>query len=636
MTPDPIILILEDERSQILTLQAQLAGLGKLVEFMTPEPALKYARANRCDAAIVDVRLARSEMDGIAFLRALREFDKDLAIIIRTANDSDQIADRAIELRAIKRAVKSKTTLAELRHSTEQAIRETRERRETTQSAREAGVTKEKLAEALGGYDLRLAAADLHRGLVHQLRNQLTVLSALSSLLNADARRDGHAEFEEHARRSASLVGKMVDSVNAFLDGPFGVGSAAARAPVNLCLGALRQFFVGVERWSADNKTFGLRDLLSDTLVECAPLELLNGLRHLVEFFFLRAAAGGGDDARRRDRALDGPDGRAARVFRLRPEPRGDPPGPPLRDLPGLGRAAGGDDGGDPRRLRLRPRRRPDRQPACPGRRALGGPGRGVSGQAGLRGLHGRDGISGGAMSKAPSQEMPGGGDAWAHERLAAVAYIASLIGHEARGRLATLRAALELLQAGMEANLSAEYRASLLHEFDVFIGDFNVGLDMLRCDSTVMEPVSARELVLEAVGTIQPLAARSGISLTPFFRHSSDILLTDRRLLRVTLLNLLRNAIEALPGAAEPQIEVRVTGDAGWLQLEIADNGPGVPLDKREKLFLRLDKEGQAGAGFGLSICRDALLQLGGTISHVSPPGEPGACFRVRVPIGT
>ncbi len=292
MTPDPIILILEDERSQILTLQAQLAGLGKLVDFMTPEPALKYARANRCDAAIVDVRLARSEMDGIAFLRALREFDKDLAIIIRTANDSDQIADRAIELRAIKRAVKSKTTLAELRHSTEQAIRETRERRETTQAAREAGVTKEKLAEALGSYDLRLAAADLHRGLVHQLRNQLTVLSALGSLLSTDARRGGNAEFEEHARRSASLVGKMVDSVNAFLDGPFGVGSAASRAPVNLCLGALRQFFVGVDRWTADRKSLVLRDLLSDTLVECAPLELLNGLRHLVEYFFVRAAPG--------------------------------------------------------------------------------------------------------------------------------------------------------------------------------------------------------------------------------------------------------------------------------------------------------------------------------------------------------
>ena len=292
MTSDPIILILEDERSQILTLHAQLAGLGKLVEFMAPEPALKFARGHRCDAAIVDVRLPRSNMDGLAFLRALREFDKDLAIIIRTASDADDIADGAIELRAIKRAIKSKTTLAELRRSTQEAIRETRERRETTQNAREAGVTKEKLAEALGGYDLRLAAADMNRGLVHLLRNQLTALSALASVLKEDAGRSHNAEFEAHAARSAGLVGNMVDSVNAFLDGPFGVGSAASRAPVNLCLGALRQFFFGADRWTAEGKSLQLKDLLSDTFVQCAPLELLNGLRHLVEYLFLRAATG--------------------------------------------------------------------------------------------------------------------------------------------------------------------------------------------------------------------------------------------------------------------------------------------------------------------------------------------------------
>ena len=292
MTPDPIILILEDERAQILALRAQLAGLGKLVEFMAPEPALEFARVNSCDAAIIDVQMPRAEMDGLAFLRALRLFDKDLAIIIRTGSDSDQIADGAIELRAIKRAVKSKTTLAELRRSTQEAIKETRERRETTRNARDTGETKTKLAEALGTYDLRLAAADVHRGLVHTLRNQLTALSALASVLKADSLRSQDPAFEEHARRSAGLVGSMVDSVNAFLDGPFGDGSAATRAPVNLCLGALRQFFRGVDRWTTEGKGLTVRDLLSDTMVECAPLELLNGLRHLVEYFFVRSAAG--------------------------------------------------------------------------------------------------------------------------------------------------------------------------------------------------------------------------------------------------------------------------------------------------------------------------------------------------------
>jgi CheY-like chemotaxis protein len=292
MKPDPIILILEDERAQILTLRSQLTGLGKLVEFMDPEPALEYARANRCDAAIVDVRMRHSEMDGLGFLRALRQFDKDLAIIIRTASDSDHIADGAIEFRAIKRAVKSKTTLAELRQSTQQAIQETRERREITRNARDTEAMKGKLAEALGSYDLRLAAADVNRGLVHLLRNQLTALSALASVLKEDAARGGDGAFAEHARRSAGLVGGMVDSVNAFLDGPFGESSEILRAPVNVCLRALVQFFRGAEKWAAEAKRLTLRDLPSDTLVECAPLELLNGLRHLVEYFFLRAAAG--------------------------------------------------------------------------------------------------------------------------------------------------------------------------------------------------------------------------------------------------------------------------------------------------------------------------------------------------------
>ncbi len=291
MTSDPVILVLEDERAQILTLRSQLAGLGKLAEFTDPEPALEYARLHPCDAAIVDVRMPRSTMDGLAFLRALREFDKDLAIIIRTASESDQIADRAIELRAIKRAVKSKTTLAELRSCTQEAIRETRERRETTRNARDTQATKTRLVEALGAYDLRLAAADVHHGLVHSLRNRLTALSALASVLRVDAARGGSRAFADHARRSAELVGGMVDSVNAFLDGPFGDGSEASRAAVNVCLAALRQFFDGAERWVAEGKRVALRDLMSDTLVEVAPLELVNGLRHLVEFFLLRVPA---------------------------------------------------------------------------------------------------------------------------------------------------------------------------------------------------------------------------------------------------------------------------------------------------------------------------------------------------------
>ncbi len=293
MSPDPVILVLEDERAQILALRAQLAGLGRLAEFEDPDRALAFAREQRCDAAIVDVRMPRSSMDGLAFLRALREFDKELAIIIRTGSESDHIADRAIELRAIKRAVKSKTTTAELRSSAQEAISETRARRETERSARQAEATRSQLAQALGAYDLRLAAADLNRGLVHALRNKLTALSALSAVLRGDAAEAGRPEFAEHARRASDLVAGMVDSVNAFLDSPFGERGENGRSSVNECLDTLRQFFRGSERWAAEGKRLTVRDLMTAVLVECRPLELTNGLRHLAEYFLVRTPAGG-------------------------------------------------------------------------------------------------------------------------------------------------------------------------------------------------------------------------------------------------------------------------------------------------------------------------------------------------------
>ena len=238
-------------------------------------------------------------------------------------------------------------------------------------------------------------------------------------------------------------------------------------------------------------------------------------------------------------------------------------------------------------------------------------------------------------MSKAPVPETPGADDAWARDRLAAVGSIASLIGHEARNRLALLRAALELLQAGLEENLSPEFRATLLRELDEFIGDFNLGLDMVGCECGATEQVSIRAVVADAIGLIGPVAARAGIRIQPHFGHTVDAVQTDRRLFRLVLLNLLRNATEALSGTAGPRIDLRTTAADGWLYLEIEDNGPGVPAEKRERLFLRRPSDDEGSAGLGLSLCRDAMVVLRGSVRHVTPPGRPGACFRVSLPVG-
>ena len=185
---DPVILILEDERAQILALAGAARRAWQLVEFIDPERRSTYARRHACDAAIVDVRMPPTPpwTGSRSCARCASSTATWRSSSARPASPTE-IADEAIELRAIKRAVKSKTTLAELRRSTQEAIPETRERREMRRNAQAAEATKAKLAEALGTYDLRLAAADLHRGLIYGLRNQLTALVRPRLVLQADA-----------------------------------------------------------------------------------------------------------------------------------------------------------------------------------------------------------------------------------------------------------------------------------------------------------------------------------------------------------------------------------------------------------------------------------------------------------------
>jgi signal transduction histidine kinase len=237
-------------------------------------------------------------------------------------------------------------------------------------------------------------------------------------------------------------------------------------------------------------------------------------------------------------------------------------------------------------------------------------------------------------MSEPTPPDGPGGDDAWARDRLEAVAYVASLIGHDARNRLASVRAALELIEAGLEANLTPEYRASLLRELDVFIGDFNLGLEMIRCHCGAPEPVSVREVVEEAVNTFRPHAGRGGATVTTVFAHAVDNLRVDRRLLRLTLLNLMRNAAEALAGTPGPRIVLRTATRADRLEIDVEDNGRGVPEGMRDRLFLRA-ADGESGAGLGLSLCRDAAAVMRGSLRHLPPKSRTGACFRVSVPCG-
>jgi signal transduction histidine kinase len=96
-------------------------------------------------------------------------------------------------------------------------------------------------------------------------------------------------------------------------------------------------------------------------------------------------------------------------------------------------------------------------------------------------------------------------------------------------------------------------------------------------------------------------------------------------------LINLVSNSLEVLQDGGEIAIDASRTGD--FAQIEVGDNGPGVPPEIRSRLFQPFTTAGKRnGLGLGLALARRTMLDHGGNLELVASP--KGARFRLRLPI--
>jgi len=108
-------------------------------------------------------------------------------------------------------------------------------------------------------------------------------------------------------------------------------------------------------------------------------------------------------------------------------------------------------------------------------------------------------------------------------------------------------------------------------------------------------------------------------------------------QLIRV-FVNLLTNSIQALDAAEELKnpkviVSLRKSVSEGFWDIVFEDNGPGVPEEDREKLFMPNFTTKSSGTGLGLAICRSIVDRCSGTISYCRSFSLGGACFTVTLP---
>jgi len=219
--------------------------------------------------------------------------------------------------------------------------------------------------------------------------------------------------------------------------------------------------------------------------------------------------------------------------------------------------------------------------------------------------------------------------------RLAAISRITGGVAHEIKNPLNAISLRLDLLRARASAGAAEE---ELIPEIDVLSREVRrldrvvkTFLDFSRPVDVHFEDLDLAALAAEVAHLLTPQAERLGIKLTCEIPDLPAPVRGDPDMLKQAILNLVTNAFEAMKGGGgELRISVESGGD--FVDLVVADNGPGIPPELREKVFQLYFTTKEKGSGIGLAMTYRAVQLHNGTVDFVSESGR-GATFRLRFP---
>jgi signal transduction histidine kinase len=225
-------------------------------------------------------------------------------------------------------------------------------------------------------------------------------------------------------------------------------------------------------------------------------------------------------------------------------------------------------------------------------------------------------------------------------EQLAAVGQMAAGMAHELRNPLTSMKL---LVQAAGENS-----HAPVLHGRDLAVLEDEITrlerltqtfLDFARPPRPEKRTFPVHSLLEQVVELVSARAEQQGVRIRCELPAEPVVVQADMGQVRQVVLNLLLNALDAVPRGGTVWVRLvppgpgAAAGPDGWLTLQVADTGPGLPPRLGQAIFEPFVSTKETGLGLGLSICKRIVEAHGGEITGANRP-EGGACFTVRLPL--
>jgi PAS domain S-box-containing protein len=208
-------------------------------------------------------------------------------------------------------------------------------------------------------------------------------------------------------------------------------------------------------------------------------------------------------------------------------------------------------------------------------------------------------------------------------ENMASLGEMSAGIAHEFKNSLATISGYSQMLAAETdpETREFAQKIALETNNLTRIVTDF---LNFARPQGMQREP-------LDIIAMLQDCARENGLTLDLGDSPAECMVVADATALRQVFSNLMRNSKEAARPATEVVVAARVQQKSQQVQVQLSDNGTGIPKDKLEKIFIPFFTTKAQGTGLGLALVHRIVTDHGGTIAVES--SQRGTTFTITLP---